>query len=557
MICTGVLGNSGEQGANLFRFGQPLVRSAGVVVDRWGSIWDRAGRGTLIRCAVDGRQLAWYRMPMEEHHYSDRLAIAGDWLVILARNRLYVLSLAAEPGSEVQPLNQTADALAPKSRDGLALVGDAKELAWLDPTTGKRLPAGPGFPELMDLDIGADNTIYAVAKWQIHAIRDGRLLEDGWPRPSPGEKPQLIDGAWYSHTWHSTIRRHDLSLTPAPGVVLGGMSGSFIGHVYESPDIINGRGLARLEDGEWAVSCLEGGFCLLIWDGAKRQFSVVRRISALPVVRALGVDSQGRVTLSIGYWHWSDGPAAPLREGPGMSGGFLFQLANLGGSKFAAPGLQYGNQPRLGVGQVDRWRFVATQDNGLQIPIDTTGAAAVPAEEGFHLLAVTRSGHGYGFVLSKDGDFRRKLEALRLTTREPQPKEWTSLAVDGEGRLLAAADGAVLVFTRDGEGWKENQRWSAWGDAPAERFGKAIWIHSDSHRLWVSDRERHRVLCFSGVSGALVAYFGRMDEKGDDLAHLDSPQMLAANGNRCVVHDAGNQRLMKLMLKAVAAAKVR
>jgi hypothetical protein len=528
------------------RFGQPSARSLGVVVDRWGCLWDRAGRGTLIRCTPDGRMLAQYRIPGEEHHYNDRAAIVGDRLVLLLRNNLYTLACDAAAGSAATSLAQRADALAPTAWQGRVLVGDTNGLAWLDPESGTRTPAGPGFRNLMDLEVGPDGTAYAMADWKVHVVRDGKDVSGESPKSAPGEKPQLIAGAWYSHAWHSTIRRHDSTLAPAPGVVLGGNSGSFIGHVAESPDIINGRGLARLEDGVWAVSCLQGGLCLLGWDDGKRQFEILRCIGAVPAVSALALDPQGRVSMVMGFWNWNDTPDAPQRE-DGGTGDVFFQPVSLGGGRFTSMGIVWG-RPQFRSGQAGAWRAVAGPE-GSQVSKDTTGVAAIPDKDGFLLIGVTRTGSGFGFTLARDGGVRRSLGAVTLEVAEKVSGDWTSLAADPEGRLLAAAGGSILVFERAGDGWKEVRRWKAWGEGSADHFGDAVWIQADGDRLWVADAGRHRVLCFDLKSGKPLAFFGEVDKPGDDLAHLTGPQMIAPCGDRCVVHDAGNQRLVKLKLR--------
>lgn len=548
IVAEGVLGNSGGQGATLVRGGVEPARSLGPAVDRWGCLWDRAGKGVVIRCTADGRMLASYRIPDREHHYSDRCVIAGDRLVMLLRNELWSIALDAAPGSEAAPLKQQADALAPNPWKGRALVGDGKGLAWVDPVSGERTAAGPGFKDLMDLDVGPDGTIYAMSEWKLHALRDGKE-PDGWPKGAPGEKPQLVDGFWYGHGWHSTVKRHDLSLAPAPGVVLGGNSGSFIGHVDENPDIVNGRGLRHLDDGDWAIGHFMGGISLMSWDGAKRQFSVTRRIDSLSQVRALAVDGQGRVTLGYGWWAWNDSPDTPLHEGPGVADGGLFQLAPLGEGRFASFGLQYGNQPRLASGTPQGWRFTASQDQGLMVAKETTGVAAVRNKNGFTLIAVTADGKPSACQVDREGRFQAKLDPPALAVKDPQPKAWTSLAVDPQGNLLAAADGSILVLAPAGNGWSETRRWNSWGEGKADSFGDAVWIQTDGARLWAADRGRHRVLCFDLGSGKPIASFGAVDQRGDDLAHLDAPQMIAANGDRCVVHDAGNQRLVRLSLR--------
>ena len=43
-------------------------------------------------------------------------------------------------------------------------------------------------------------------------------------------------------------------MEPAPGVALGGSSGSFIGHLDQNADLFIGRGLAEIRDNLFAVS---------------------------------------------------------------------------------------------------------------------------------------------------------------------------------------------------------------------------------------------------------------------------------------------------------------
>jgi hypothetical protein len=43
--------------------------------------------------------------------------------------------------------------------------------------------------------------------------------------------------------------------------------------------------------------------------------------------------------------------------------------------------------------------------------------------------------------------------------------------------------------------------------------------------------------------------FGVTDRRGDDTAHLDGPTAVAVRGARAVVADAGNQRVLKLVLR--------
>lgn len=53
-------------------------------------------------------------------------------------------------------------------------------------------------------------------------------------------------------------------------------------------------------------------------------------------------------------------------------------------------------------------------------------------------------------------------------------------------------------------------------------------------------------LVFELSDGKPRASFGRIDAHGDNPASLDSPEAITARGDRAVVYDSGNQRLVKL-----------
>jgi hypothetical protein len=56
-------------------------------------------------------------------------------------------------------------------------------------------------------------------------------------------------------------------------------------------------------------------------------------------------------------------------------------------------------------------------------------------------------------------------------------------------------------------------------------------------------------MVFDLRDGRMVASFGTADRAGDDLASLSNPARISARGMRAVVHDAANQRLVKLALR--------
>jgi len=124
---------------------------------------------------------------------------------------------------------------------------------------------------------------------------------------------------------------------------------------------------------------------------------------------------------------------------------------------------------------------------------------------------------------------------------------YRSLAMQDPDVLLAAADGAVVRFARDGDDWQETGRFAGGDDG----FGGQIDIACDDGRLWVADTERHRVVCFDAKSCVPVAAFGQTDQSGTALGQLNRPTTIAARGRRCVVFDSANQRLVKLMLRDI------
>jgi hypothetical protein len=169
---------------------------------------------------------------------------------------------------------------------------------------------------------------------------------------------------------------------------------------------------------------------------------------------------------------------------------------------------------------------------------------AQPGERGHGVfLLIDDRNAARAFRINPGDKVGAPLGAVQLKTRTPV-KAYRSLAMQDPETLLAAADGAVIRFARDGSGWKETDRFSGGEDG----FGKEIDIACDAGRLWVADTERHRVLCYAAPTRAPIAAFGRADQAGSALDRLDRPTTIAARGGRCVVFDSANQRLVKLAL---------
>ncbi len=338
--CDGVLGNSGEQGATLVRFSpkadaKPVV-GMGVACDRFGTLWSRGGDGFLNRYAVDGRLLSQFPIPQSTHG-ADHLTLLGDLLVLQLNNRLWTLPITAAAGGAPAPLNVNVTQISFNGQNDSILAADLKQVFWVDVHSGAKRPLATMAGSVQCLDVGAAGAAFVAAENRIHKfVQGGEVTSAGWPRPALGSPLQHLADHWFTSTYHSSLRRFNEALEADPGVVLGGGSGAFIGHLDENPDIEIPRGLAAVRGQLSAVCGPEGVLHLLVWQPQKQQFDIVRRIGALPVCGGLGLDRQGNIWCHSGVWRWDDHPDAPLTHGiPPMDG--LGALAMLDNDAMVAP----------------------------------------------------------------------------------------------------------------------------------------------------------------------------------------------------------------------------
>ena len=540
IVCEGILGNSGEQGDALVRFGDvSRARGIGVVVDRFGSLWDRGGAGVLNRYAPDGRLLAQYRIPNGSGH-NDQVALVGDNVVLLIGDQLYAVPVSAASGAEAARVGIQAKCISFGARDGRLAAAWQDDIVLIDPASRdvRKLATVKG---VQMLDFGPDGSVFVTARGRVHKLVDGKLIGDGWPRGGPGERLQWLDGHVFGHGWHGTVRRFTAGLEPSPGVVLGGASGSFIGHLDQNSELFNGRGMAKLRDGLFAVSGLGGILHLMTWDGRKQQMTLVRRIGCIPACDGIGLDRQGNVWWYAGSWKWDDRPDTPQRFGvnpPDFP--WTGQVVMLDNDNVVVPCSLWG-RPTLYSGPLTKELRGQRIDKGCALTRDRVGSAVYRADGRLALLTIGPKGDGHAFAMGSDGSYRGELGPVALRTAAPM-KAWTSLAMKDADTLLGAADGHVVEMTRDGTNWKESRRWRA-------DFGSAIAVTADSGRLWVADRERHRVVVFDLAKAKPIAVFGTPDRAGTDLKSLSHPTAIAARGRRAVVFDSGNQRLVKLALR--------
>lgn len=560
--CVGVLGNSGESGASLVRFDERRDFSArdglGAVLDRTGTLWDRAGGGRLVRYALDGRALATVPIPMSLA-LRDRLAVVDDILVLLINGRISVLeTTAAELKAIETPL--TASSISRGSVGGRLLVLEAEPpppakgaakpepkplgvFTW-DPKSGARsdLPVPPLGANAVEIAVGVP--VVRLADGRVLHLEKGAWVEFGSCKE---DRPQYVDGAWWSFAWHGTAKRFDEKFAPAPGVVLGGASGSVIGHLDGNYEMGSPTAITVVGDRQFALGGMNGVAHIARWDPAAGTLKLVRRIGALQQLRGhLVLDRKGRIHVPCGTWSWNDGPDAPLRDGVG--GGGNGQVALLPSGALAGSAFIYGTDPSMVWGSLDKEvsmassRFIGVP---ISLPKDVVGCVALPADGGRRVLRITTTGAASESLHGNDGKPQKELATGTVTFSVPKSRI-TSLAVTADGRVLAGAGGCVLELVRGArEGdWSEASRITAIG---GQALAGEVRITGSDERLWLSDGGNHRVLVCDQRLTTVIATFG--GGTGDDLLHLDRPAEISAAGEKAVVYDSGNQRLLKLELR--------
>lgn len=556
----GILGNSGEAGATLVRFSDrennARLQQNGMGVDPLGFLWAFAGPSQINRYSTDGRLMAAYPLPKAMlARGRQMLNVVGSNVIICAGEKLWSLPVTAPAGTAPTALPVAAKAISLAAIDGeIGVISPDGGLSVLNVATGQAKPRGT----LADVTAGLPAAVAGNVRGNfITLLPGGTLIVDSAVKLTPegltqqvklpGSGPLWLEGSVYAFNGYMTISRVDENGSPDPGVVYGGSSGSFIGKLPKDGEVNMPQGLVHLGGDRYATCGNTGVIHLIRWDAKKRGFETERRIGAIHRSSGLAVDRKGRVWWNCGYWDWAAGPADITRNTDIMLDGEGWQMVLLASD--AISGVAYRNkQPFVINGPIDpepRHRYDGfPKGSTVTFPPNLTGAAVFGAPGKEDVFMVDASGQGTIMSVDATGQFRslRGKTELRLTSASPSI---TSLANSPSGDLLAA-DGASLVrLKREGDNFTETVRVDGWGKTLDAKFGPGIYISSDGPRLWVADQANNRVLLFtvsSDNSLGTPAVFA-----GDTvIGALARPQRISARGDRAVVVDWDNQRLVKL-----------
>lgn len=591
----GAAGNAGEQG--VFLIHQPASMTGqhayapigcGLALDRQGTLWTRLVENRVSRLALDGRLLAEFPVPPGNSKY-DALVIVDARVTLLAGGQLLALALDAAPGTAFKPLGVALRAMARTPfRGRLAAVTPESRIVLVNPADGavEQVADIPGAwliestPEGAILVGTAEDKEGKVCK--LRKLVDGHdVTGAGWPRPFRRQYvviPQVLapaaflqsDGAGgYFVGGASFIAHLDADLQPAPGTLLGKQNSYVIGGDGDwHYQLAAARGIVRCGADLYAVGGAWGQPFFARWPDPAQPMKLISWIAALPGCAALAINADGDMFVDRQIYRWDARPDSLPAQGD--AGQFIkSQIVRVGpqtlarldawgraGSSANTGALFLFSGDRLQRKETALWLSdepaARTKDPWWRRAC-AGGAATEPAvaypdgHGGLVLLCLADVGGGLALQLKPDGRFARLGNAVPFQMAAPGGK-LTSLTMQDARTLLAAVDGQVVELELAGAGWKESRRWSSWGGGADEHFGRSIMIAGESGALLVSDTERHRVLLFDAGGGKPRAQVGATDAAGATLDAFNSPRLVALCGDRAVVHDAGNQRLIKLKL---------
>lgn len=598
----GVLGNSGQAGARLIRVGEFPYDAArsGVTIDGDSTLWVSGG-DRVNRVGLDGRLVESFPLEPKSATVDSRtFAMLHGTLYFLGRlpgSKTALFSLPMKTGAAARPApvklpqrrrRNLPWCLAPQPLDGRLLL--ATEPKDAEGTVVYALdPGKPSLEPLFRLDathphgLAADTerrVVYVGANFglfvggithsQVYAITcvrpDGTPLSDAFPVPclkTPATPTQfrgvlsLAGGALWDTAWYGFIARLGLDARGDPGRIA-----EWHHELHYPTQILGVPGVEppRPVDPLLIATPMPDAVYFATWQRGERRLRLVRRIGALPVIASLGLSPDGWVTVGTArsqlWWRWeARADAAPHKAQLHIA---LTPLVFHNGRAFAiAAQYNLGNRRKRPL-----MPTIFSPRPGGRNEARRVGDSP-PMKEPVGLAVAPQPGENAAPLFVSDPATRQIWAAelwlpnLRTTGKGWKPitiegtelKAPTDLAALADGRLLLAEGGRLLMLEPAGETYKMAWELARWGDGPGERFGPRLRMAIDGPWLLVSDTVRHRVVWLDWRRRAVLGQLGHTDAAGADPSHLASPTLVALRGTRALVADAGNQRVLKLVVE--------
>jgi hypothetical protein len=355
------------------------------------------------------------------------------------------------------------------------------------------------------------------------------------------------DAIW-DPAWYGFLARFDRTGKTAPGKITSwDMRIPFVTQVVDvrrSMELLAPRGVSESLDPLLMSMNSPDQAYLATWDDESKSLTLQTRLGALPNLENVALSDEGWVNAGGFWWKFDDAAnAAPIfanhsaAVSPGAWRGDWISSIALGDKATPVTG-----RPAFG-------RASAQSAHEMPAPFKKVRGFAV---DGSKPLADP-------FAYASDGV--NKL--IWRTTMEPRlwapRKEWKSLmtesitepgdiAVLDDGSLVVVDGSSIVRVNVRGDGLSERSRLSRWGDGPHHSFGAKLRLAADAGRILVSDTDRHRVVLIDVTTFKPIAEFGTIDRAGVGEQEFTSPGSVAIAGDRAVVADQGNQRIVKLRI---------
>lgn len=541
----GVLANSGSfDRPNQAGYIQTRCVGLGLAFDEAsGRLFTRIGNDRLSAYRVDGQCVGTWKIPASENEW-DRLVLCGNTLVLLINQNLYRLSITApvETAAEKIPCSiATPTVISASAKDGKVMVYQKDgTLLSLDPATGKIEPYGElkgSFGLIDGMDWGEDGNVYVITGREVHQFVAGKETHDSrFPkrfigtREAGATRPKRLGQYWFGSAWHGTVKRFTSDFEPTPGVVLGGASGHFIGHVICNYELDVALGFAEISPGVYALGAFNGTIQIAQWNAEEKKLQLIRRIGPLPQVSGLAVDADGKIFAHQNVWRWDDGPLAPAEFGVPATAlspatQFAPEFPVMLAQQWGKQGAIFGP---LKDGHLRTFRSAEDPKKDTRI-VGLLAMHAQPDRQGKDcLLAVDSEGTLERFELSGDP---RNIAPKRVGTGRmhfTKPGPVTAAIMKTADILLAAQNSQLVELIRTGDDWHEQTR-------------HALPL-TGTLRLAQSGSQ---IIVAEVASGRIVLLDATLQHQRATAQTPTSPDVIAANGPFLVLYDARGQRILK------------